>query len=134
MIDKKYNQPEMHYVPKGWGYELWIQNSELYCGKLLHFVKGKRCSLHYHKQKDETFYIQSGRVLVHYTDDWKSLPESVPGRSWKDFVDTVELKPGDNFYVPPGRVHQIIALETTELFEFSTQHFDEDSYRLIKGD
>ena len=25
-------------------------------------------------------------------------------------------------------------LEDTELFEFSTQHFDTDSYRLIKGD
>jgi hypothetical protein len=25
-------------------------------------------------------------------------------------------------------------LEDTELFEFSTQHFDEDSYRLEKGD
>jgi len=26
------------------------------------------------------------------------------------------------------------ALEDTELFEFSTQHFDEDSYRIINGD
>ena len=29
---------------------------------------------------------------------------------------------------------QIIALEDTEIFEFSTQHFDEDSYRILKGD
>jgi len=28
----------------------------------------------------------------------------------------------------------MIALEDSELFEFSTQHFDEDSYRIIKGD
>jgi hypothetical protein len=28
----------------------------------------------------------------------------------------------------------MIALEDTELFEFSTQHFDEDSIRIIKGD
>jgi len=26
------------------------------------------------------------------------------------------------------------ALEDSELFEFSTQHFDTDSYRLVKGD
>jgi hypothetical protein len=26
------------------------------------------------------------------------------------------------------------AIEDTELFEFSTQHFDSDSYRIEKGD
>jgi hypothetical protein len=26
------------------------------------------------------------------------------------------------------------ALEDTELFEFSTEHFDEDSHRVIPGD
>jgi hypothetical protein len=28
----------------------------------------------------------------------------------------------------------MLALEDTELFEFSTQHFDDDSYRIIPGD
>jgi hypothetical protein len=28
----------------------------------------------------------------------------------------------------------MIALEDSELFEFSTQHFEDDSYRIIKGD
>ena len=41
---------------------------------------------------------------------------------------------GDNFHVYRGLKHQMIALEDTELFEFSTQHFDEDSYRILKGD
>ena len=44
------------------------------------------------------------------------------------------LKPGDNFHVYRGLRHQMIALEDTELFEFSTQHFDSDSYRIEKGD
>jgi hypothetical protein len=26
------------------------------------------------------------------------------------------------------------ALEDSELYEFSTQHFESDSYRLVKGD
>ena len=30
--------------PKGWGYEKWIVNKEDYCGKLLHMIKGKKCS------------------------------------------------------------------------------------------
>ena len=41
---------------------------------------------------------------------------------------------GDNFHVYRGLRHQMIALEDTELFEFSTQHFDSDSYRIEKGD
>ena len=28
-------------VQKGWGYEKWICNTEEYCGKLLHIIKGK---------------------------------------------------------------------------------------------
>ena len=51
-----------------------------------------------------------------------------------DKAEEVILGPGDNFHVYTGLRHQMIALEDTELYEFSTQHFDEDSYRIIKGD
>ena len=44
------------------------------------------------------------------------------------------LERGDNFHVYRGLRHQMIALEDTELFEFSTQHFDSDSHRIQKGD
>ena len=44
------------------------------------------------------------------------------------------LTPGDNFHVYRGLRHQMVALQDSELFEFSTQHFDSDSYRIIKGD
>jgi len=111
------------FVSKGWGFEKWIVNCKQYCGKLLYFVKGKRCSWHYHKIKDEVFYVQSGKILVKYStdDDYRYAQEII-------------LEPGDNFHVYTGLRHQMIALEDTELFEFSTQHFDEDSYRLMKGD
>ena len=111
------------FVPKGWGHELWIVNKPAYCGKLLYFNKGKRCSWHYHKIKDEVFYLQSGKLLVKYSDD-DELNEA------KEKV----LEAGQNFHVYTGLRHQMIALEDTELFEFSTQHFDEDSYRIVKGD
>jgi quercetin dioxygenase-like cupin family protein len=111
------------FVPKGWGFEKWIVNNEQYCGKLLYFAQGRKCSWHYHKLKDETFYIQSGCIeLLYSTDDDIEL------------ANIVLLKKGDNFHIYPGLRHQMIALEDTELFEFSTQHFDEDSYRIIKGD
>ena len=117
------NTDIVNYVPKGWGFEKWIVNCEEYCGKLLYFVKGKRCSWHYHKLKDEVFYIQSGKVLVKYSteDDIES-------------ADEIILNKGDRFHVYRGLRHQMIALEDTELYEFSTQHFDSDSYRILKGD
>lgn len=114
---------EMKYVPKGWGFERWVVNCEEYCGKLLYFEKGKRCSWHFHEIKDEVFYLQSGKMIVKYSDedDLENANELV-------------LNAGDNFHVYTGLRHQMIALEDSELFEFSTQHFDSDSYRIVKGD
>lgn len=110
-------------VPKGWGFEKWIVNNEKYCGKLLYFVKGKKCSWHYHVLKDETFYIHSGKILLKYSDDTEI-----------DTSKEIILSQGDNFHICNGMCHQMIALEDTELFEFSTQHFETDSIRVIKGD
>jgi mannose-6-phosphate isomerase-like protein (cupin superfamily) len=110
-------------VPKGWGHEKWIVNSEKYCGKLLYMEKGKRCSWHYHKIKDETFYLQSGLISLYYGFD-----EDI-GKA-----EMVVLEPGDKFYIPVGLKHQMVALLDSELFEFSTQHFDSDSHRIKKGD
>ena len=111
-----------HHI-KGWGYEKWIVNKKEYCGKLLFFNSGKKCSWHYHKIKDEVFYLQSGKILLKYSD--------------QDDIGLCEekiLNPGDSFHIYIGLRHQMTALEDSELFEFSTEHFDEDSYRIIKGD
>ena len=86
------NSLTMNYVPKGWGFEKWIVNCDEYCGKLLYFVKGKRCSWHYHKLKDEVFYIQSGRMLVKYSDE-----DNI------DDAKEVILEKGDNFHVSQSR-------------------------------
>ena len=117
------NSLQINFVPKGWGFEKWIVNTEEYCGKLLYFVKGKKCSWHYHKLKDETFYIQSGKILLKYYDNDEIVN-----------ADEIILNKGDKFHIYRGLRHQMFALEDTELFEFSTQHFDEDSHRLERGD
>ena len=110
-------------VPKGWGREVWIANGDLYCGKILEIRKGKKCSLHYHKLKTESFYLRSGKLLVRV----KESPES-------ETIEEFELAAGECMDVPIGLVHQMEALEDAELFEFSTQHFDSDSHRLVRGD
>ena len=109
--------------PKGWGYEKWIVNKEDYCGKLLHMIKGKKCSWHYHTLKDETFYLQEGKILLKYSDD-----DDI--KKAKEIV----LNRGDKFHIYRGLRHQMFALEDTDLFEFSTQHFEHDSNRVIPGD
>jgi mannose-6-phosphate isomerase-like protein (cupin superfamily) len=113
----------VHIEPKGWGREIWIANNPLYCGKILEIRKGRRCSLHYHKLKTESFYLHKGRLKIR-------VKESVDS----GHLDEFEISPGDCMDVSPGLVHQMEALEDSELFEFSTEHFETDSYRLIKGD
>lgn len=126
--------PEQHdltFVSKGWGYEHWFVNKKEYCGKLLFFKRGRKCSFHYHKIKDETFYIHKGRLKV-----WWSMDDNLPTLTVKGDVagGITILESGDTFYVPTGMRHMMEGLEDTEMFEFSTQHFDNDSYRIIKGD
>ncbi len=116
-------RPPVNIVPKGWGRELWIANGDLYCGKLLEIRKGKKCSLHYHKLKTESFFLRSGRIKMRI----KESPES-------ETIEEFELNAGDCMDIPPGLVHQMEAVEDAELFEFSTQHFDEDSHRIVRGD
>jgi len=145
------NRPEIKFVPKGWGFEKWIVNNKKYCGKILYFIKGKKCSLHFHEIKEETFYIQSGRIKLLYSDETnkilthtneKGIFHSGSNENHENYVElpvenlleVIILGKGDNFHIPPGRVHQIIALEETELFEFSTTHEDSDSYSIVKGD
>ena len=109
--------------PKGWGQEDWVWNSELYCGKLLRFNAGKRCSWHYHKIKDETFSLLHGDAMLL--------------SSWKDELEGAQethLVVGEVVNIPPGMRHQIRAHENSILLELSTTHFENDSYRIFKGD
>ena len=113
-------KPKRH--PKGWGFEDWIRNKE-YCGKLLFFKKGKRCSFHYHIKKHETFYLFSGKLTIKIGWDNNILTA-------KSFT----LYPGECLQIPRGLRHQMIALKNSNLFEFSTTHYEQDSKRVIKGD
>jgi len=109
-------------IEKLWGYENIIVNTDLYCGKIIHVNEGKRGSFHYHKIKDETFYILKGKVQINYsnTDEF--------------YTDSIILTVGDKFYLPPGLRHQIVGIEDSDIIEFSTTDMDEDSYRIIRSE
>ena len=109
-------------VPKGWGEELIIVNNELYCGKLLIFNKGCKFSMHYHMNKDETWFVYSGKYIYRYIDTRTAD------------VKENALTPGDIVRQKPGQPHQLEAMENGTIFEVSTYHDDNDSYRVWKGD
>lgn len=116
-------------VPKGWGEERWIHNDELYCGKILVLKVGRCCSLHYHRLKTETFYIQSGRLKMELTD-LAAASQDPP-----IILEEFEMSAGDAMLLKPGMIHRFTGIAPeTWVFEFSTQHFDSDSHRIQKGD
>ena len=102
-------------IPKNWGQEEWIVNNEKYCGKKMLIKQDYYCSYHKHKIKEETFYILDGELeLIHKNKHLK-------------------IKSGETLHVLPGEYHSFRALKDTTFFEFSTQHLDEDNYRLTKS-
>ena len=118
-IEPVFSRLDAH--PKGWGDELWIVNNEKYCGKILRFNKGASFSMHYHIQKEETWCVTRGKLKLEYFD----LEKAEKLQKYLEEGDVVHLKP----CIP----HKLTALEDSSIFEVSTQHFDEDSYRIEKG-
>ena len=113
-------KPEVHI--KGWGVETWLINCSDYCCKFLDFKNDSRGSMHFHDKKHETWYILSGKVSVSWIDPLTAM------RSSKI------LGVGDMIDIPRLHTHQVHALEDTRILEVSTQHFENDSYRVIAGD
>ena len=109
-------------VSKGWGEEVWIVNNDEYCGKLLKFNSGARFSMHYHINKEETFFVSKGKLSL----------KSINLENAEEF--TKEINVGDVVDIPRFAPHQLTALEDSEIIEFSTHHEDSDSYRIAKGD
>jgi len=108
-------------VNKDWGYELWIHNDHEYCGKLLVFPKkSARFSLHYHLKKKESWYIQQGKFLFNWINT----------ENTKNYSNKLSI--GDSVTIERGQPHQLISLEDNSIvFEVSTQHFNNDSKRIL---
>lgn len=110
------------FVEKGWGHELIWATNDKYCGKLLKFNTGAKFSMHFHSEKDESWFILSGRFLIK-TIDTKTAN-----------INEIELKTGDKWHNPPLLPHQVICIEEGTIIEVSTPDSIEDNYRVQKGD
>ena len=105
-----------------WGEEIIIENNDMYCGKVLVFNEGCKFSMHYHMNKDETWYVEEGEFIYRWID-------TETAQIYED-----QLSEGDVVRQRPGQPHQIKALTDGRIFEVSTHHEDSDSYRVIPGD
>ena len=111
------------YIEKSWGYELIWATNDMYCGKLMVYTKpGTKSSMHFHKDKDETWFVNAGQFILRYID-------TATGEH-KELV----LKEGDTWNNPPLQPHQLESLQPNSIiFEVSTADDTDDTYRLIAG-
>jgi mannose-6-phosphate isomerase len=103
---------EPRRVEKPWGHEVWWAQTDSYAGKLLHVDAGHRLSLQFHREKDESSYLLSGRLRL------------TRGAS-ADELETEEVGPGYCWRIEPGVVHTIEAIEDAVVLEVSTAHLDD---------
>src|SRR5206468_11534272 len=90
-------------------------------GKVLFVKAGHSLSLQFHRVKDESWLVQSGRAKLEL------------GNAGETLLKEEVIAPGAAFHYPPGTVHRITALEDTTILEVSTPHLDdvvrlEDAY------
>jgi mannose-6-phosphate isomerase len=108
-------------VDKPWGHELIWAEADDYVGKVLVVRAGQSLSLQYHRVKDESWLVQSGRARLEL------------GALGDETLETLEIGAGDAFRYRPGTVHRVTAWEDTTIVEVSTPHLDdvvrlEDAY------
>jgi mannose-6-phosphate isomerase-like protein (cupin superfamily) len=110
------------YVEKGWGHELIWATNDKYCGKLMKFNKGAKFSMHFHREKDETWHVLDGKFIVHMIRTKDATQYSF------------DLHPGDTHRVCPLQPHQLECIEEGTIIEVSTPDSVEDNYRIYPGD
>lgn len=99
--------------PKPWGREIWFAATKNYAGKILEVKKGARLSLQFHRKKEETQLLFSGKVRLTFGLDEKKLRSKI-------------LKPGEVFHIPPKMIHRIEGLAPlSTIFEVSTAQLDD---------
>lgn len=106
-----------YIVKKLWGYENFVINED-FCAKILHFYKGQSGNFHAHVEKFEIFVVAFGAFKFTTADPTSG-----------ELQETIVNK-GDQIILRPGTGHKLEALEDSEIFEASTHHKDEDTFRV----
>ncbi len=99
-------------VDKPWGYELIWARTDRYVGKILHVRGGESLSLQYHRVKDETIRVLSGRLKLEVAAEDGVLTASI-------------LDAGSGAHIPAGTRHRMEAVEDCDILEVSTPELDD---------
>ena len=104
---------EPRRVEKPWGWELIWAHADTYVGKVLFVRAGHSLSLQFHREKDESWYVESGRAKLEL------------GETGKAVLNTEVISAGACFRYRPGTVHRVTAIEDTTIIEVSTPQLDD---------
>ena len=112
---------DVRKVEKPWGHELIWALTDVYCGKVLFVKAGHSLSLQFHREKDESWLVQSGRAKLELGEVGETL------------LREEIVVAGAAFRYAPGTVHRVTAIEDTTILEVSTPQLDdvvrlEDAY------
>lgn len=124
-------------VEKNWGREVILINNENICSKILILEKGRMCSIHYHKVKDEMFHFTDGYTQVELWNPYRveSLMKNNNERELEIFLkqpsDKMKFWPGSSIHIPPGMAHRFTGIDLATFIEVSTHDSVEDSYRIV---
>jgi mannose-6-phosphate isomerase len=110
-LDRWASEPRR--VDKPWGWELIWADTDLYVGKILFVRAGQSLSLQFHNEKDESWYVETGRAKLELGDAGQAI------------LSTEVIGEGASFHYPPGTVHRVTAIEDTTILEVSTPHLDD---------
>jgi mannose-6-phosphate isomerase-like protein (cupin superfamily) len=117
-------------VPKGtimtkkaWGAEFLLRNEE-YCIKFMELLPGHQVSVHFHKEKVESFVLLQGSMTIEVIVDGETRNVVL-----KEIGESFTI--GDcvphTYYVTPGTSEKVVFLEA------STKDSSNDSYRITKS-
>jgi mannose-6-phosphate isomerase len=123
-FDKKKfnNSPFAKKIEKPWGWEIhWVPEDKPYMGKVLHINEDKRLSLQVHDEKQESWFLMSGRAMVVWDNSEGELIET-------------ELKPGVGYSCSIGQRHRLVGITDCDVLEVSTPEIGttfrlEDDYK-----
>jgi mannose-6-phosphate isomerase-like protein (cupin superfamily) len=122
MSNKEYTKQGK--IDRSWGYELVWSSNQYYCGKILVFEKvGVSTTLSIHKDKKKSWFVNSGRFKITFTDVQKGKEITAILDEGKT-VDIGEMSP-----------HRVEALQPNSMiFEVGTPDDLADQFRLTPDD
>jgi NDP-sugar pyrophosphorylase family protein len=98
----------LNRMDKPWGHEKLLKLTNKRMEKLLFIMAGYRTSFHYHKVKEETFYVVKGAGWIEFEN----------GRQKK-------FREGTKIHIKPGVIHGTVASKNTLIHEVSTPYLED---------